>query len=78
MPTEKKLKKFNRQLNRAEGKIAKAEYKAAKKVSKVTAKTEKRAAKAGIKLKTGYLPSVKKTLRADGKWPVPALKSKKK
>jgi hypothetical protein len=69
-PSGKKAQKFSRQLDKAEGKLSRISYKAGKKEAKVIKKTEKRAAKAGVKLNTGYLPSVKKTLRADGKWPV--------
>lgn len=61
-----KAKKFSKQLAKAEMKIMKAE----RKVGKIMSKTETKAAKAGVKLNTGMVPAMKKSLRADGKWPV--------
>lgn len=61
-----KAQKISKKLAKAEIKVMKTERKA----GKIMAKVEKKAAKAGVKLDVGMVPTVKKTLRADQKWPV--------
>lgn len=75
--TDRKNRKLDRQLDRAETKLMKISRNSNKKENKVVSKVEKQFSKAGIKLKTQRSYADRTTLRSDGKWPVPPQSKRK-